>query len=101
MLAGVVMIGDVVAMLLLAVEAKEVGVGGVTTPRGDVGLPHRRKATSPAGAPCKDEGNTGSGCSSVGLRLSAALRPAHRQIAGWFALRSGGQHRLRLGPDTC
>ena len=62
MLAGVVVIGDVVAMLLLAVEATGVGVGGVTTPRGDVGLPHKRKATSPAATPCTDEGSTGSRC---------------------------------------
>lgn len=68
MLVEVVVLGDVVPMLLLAVVATGVGVGagGLTTPRGDVGLPtpHRRKATSPAGAPCTDEGNTGSRCSS-------------------------------------
>ena len=65
-LVGVVVMGDVVAMLLLAVEAAGVGVGGVTTPRGDVGLPtpHKRKATSPAGAPC----------TSISLHAQSACR---------------------------
>ena len=99
MLAGVVVIGDVVAMLLLAVEAAGVGVGGVTTPRGEVGLPHRRKATSPAGAPCTDARATQA--AGAALLFWDRVLHSHQHSAKSYAesVCVQGQHRLRFGPD--